>query len=305
MARAMPSETVPWPHPDRFHLFISHTSAHKDLAEGLRDGLARLGVDGFVAHTAIEPASEWVQVIEHALRTCDAMLALLSKDFPRSRWCDQEVGVGVGRGILILPVRLGIDPYGFLGRYQGLTPIPSSSLEDAVFHVLARSALTRAKMADAIILRFVRSGSFDGTRAAWPYLAALAREAWTGERVRTVRKAALTNTQISFANLADGVGTPVPQALDSYLQELGLLRADLPLEEDEILLDADGAALLTALRHRGWDVERREGPEFPADERWYEFRKPGSGTRAHATRRELSSREERTKLLSKLRTLQW
>src|SRR5215213_9542259 len=111
----------PW-RPDHFRLFISHTSSNKLVAGNIRTWMEGYGVDGFVAHTTIEPTSEWVDVIQTALRTCHAMVALLTEDFPTSRWCDQEVGFCVGRGILIVPVRLGVDPYGFIGRYQGLTP---------------------------------------------------------------------------------------------------------------------------------------------------------------------------------------
>jgi len=96
----------PWAD-DTFRLFISHTSANKVLAGHLRDTLARWRVDGFVAHTAIDPTEQWVDVIEHALRTCDALVALMSEDFSASRWCDQEVGVAYALGKLIVPLRPG------------------------------------------------------------------------------------------------------------------------------------------------------------------------------------------------------
>jgi hypothetical protein len=106
--------------------------------------MADYGVDGFVAHTTIEPTSEWIDVIQLALRTCHAMVAMLTDDFATSRWCDQEVGFCVGRGILIVPVRMGIDPYGFIGRYQGLTPSSRSliGLPSQIFDLLARHPLT-------------------------------------------------------------------------------------------------------------------------------------------------------------------
>lgn len=124
----------PW-QPDHFRLFISHASAHKEEAGRIRTWMARVGVDGFVAHTTIEPTREWIDVIEQALRTCHAMVAMFTKEFPTSPWCDQEVGVAVGRGILIVPVRMGIDPYGFIGRYQGLTPSRDGSLPVQTFRL--------------------------------------------------------------------------------------------------------------------------------------------------------------------------
>ena len=43
--------------------------------------------------------------------------------FPKSRWTDQEVGWALGRDVHVLPVRRGIDPYGFLGEVQGIQGI--------------------------------------------------------------------------------------------------------------------------------------------------------------------------------------
>ena len=63
--------------------------------------------------------------IDLALRSMHALSALLTPDFHLSDWTDQEVGFALGRGVLVVPVRLGLDPYGFIGKVQGL----SGSLE--------------------------------------------------------------------------------------------------------------------------------------------------------------------------------
>jgi TIR domain len=76
--------------------------------------MGSFGVDAFVAHDTIEPTRPWQDVIESALATCHALAALVTTDFKESNWCDQEVGFAVGRGILIISVRIGHDPYGFI-----------------------------------------------------------------------------------------------------------------------------------------------------------------------------------------------
>jgi hypothetical protein len=73
----------PW-EPDHFRLFVSHTSAHKKIAGDLRSGMLQLTVDCFVAHTTIEPTREWQEEIERALRTCHALVALLTPDSSRA-----------------------------------------------------------------------------------------------------------------------------------------------------------------------------------------------------------------------------
>ena len=41
--------------------------------------------------------------------------------FHESDWTDQEVGFALARRVPIMAVRLGRDPYGFIGRFQGLS----------------------------------------------------------------------------------------------------------------------------------------------------------------------------------------
>src|SRR5574337_2156399 len=103
-----------------FRLFLSHISSVKQLMSEIREALTSKGVDVFVAHEDIEPTKEWVSEIELALETCDALAAFLTDDFHNSLWTDQEVGFCVKRRILIIPVKIDRDPYGFLGRYQAL-----------------------------------------------------------------------------------------------------------------------------------------------------------------------------------------
>jgi hypothetical protein len=220
----------PWK-PDTFRLFISHTTAHKQIATEIRDFMARTSVDCFVAHSTIEPTREWQDEIERALRTCHALVALLTPDFPGSRWCDQEIGICYGQGTLVVPVRMGIDPYGFIGKFQGLTFLQGPrfstwTLADQLFALLAKHPLTHTWMTEPVFRRFVRSWSWDNTRAVFPLVTALPKEAWTEDRLRIAREAAKTNIQILDGVLADGRGTPVPEALDTHLRTLGLADDD-------------------------------------------------------------------------------
>lgn len=55
-----------------------------------------------------------------ALASMDGLVALLAPGFKESNWCDQEVGVAIGRRLPIVSVRVGLDPYGFIGKYQAV-----------------------------------------------------------------------------------------------------------------------------------------------------------------------------------------
>ena len=51
----------------------------------------------------------------------DPLVALMTDGFHDSHWTDQEVGFAFGRGVPIIAVKLGRDPYGFVGKFQALS----------------------------------------------------------------------------------------------------------------------------------------------------------------------------------------
>jgi hypothetical protein len=158
------SEDIPsfW-QPGFFRLFITHVAANKTEAHQLKEALARYQIAAFVAHDDIEPTKEWQSEIERALRTMDALVAIISPGFLASRWCDQEVGIAIGRSKLIIPLRAGADPHGFLGKYQGLqaTEVEVPMVAEKVGEILTQNPLSSQRMADALVERLASSWSYD------------------------------------------------------------------------------------------------------------------------------------------------
>jgi hypothetical protein len=146
-----------------FRLFISHVASQKAPAHRLKEALARYHVAAFVAHDDIEPTKEWQAEIERALRTMDALVAMVAPGFVDSRWCDQEIGMAIGRGKLVVPLRLGADPHGFMGKYQALQVqgLDAAAVAERIVDVLVQHTLSAERMADALIDRFARSSSWD------------------------------------------------------------------------------------------------------------------------------------------------
>jgi hypothetical protein len=101
-------------------LFVSHLAKHKKDAAILQRSLQSFHISAFIAHKDIEPTKKWQDEIELALSTADALVALLTPGFHQNKWTDQEIGFALGRGLPILSIRLGEDPYGFLGREQAI-----------------------------------------------------------------------------------------------------------------------------------------------------------------------------------------
>jgi hypothetical protein len=223
-----------------FRLFISHTNAYKGSAGRLSTQLGQWGVDGFVAHEAIEPTRKWQEEIEAALRTCDALVALLTPEFFESKWCDQEVGFAIARNVLIVPLKIGVDPHGFIGQYQAISidPAPNSSspyeVAHKVFDVLGRNQMTAARMAPAIVRRYASSSSVENTRDVFPLLEAISTSAWTPQMVEEVKRAGTANSQVRDAILPGG--REVPAAVDELLAGmLGLFTPEaVPAGDDDI-----------------------------------------------------------------------
>jgi hypothetical protein len=104
-----------------YRIFFSHKAEVKKETSALKERLKLFGISCFVAHEDIHPTKEWQNEIENALFSMDAFVALMTDGFHNSLWTDQEVGVAFGRGVPIISVKLGKDPYGFIGKFQALS----------------------------------------------------------------------------------------------------------------------------------------------------------------------------------------
>lgn len=117
---------------NEFRVFLSHKTEVKKETAALKDGLRLFGISCFVAHEDIHPTKAWQDEIENALASMDGFVALMTEGFHDSHWTDQEVGFAVARGVPIISVRLGKDPYGFIAKFQGLSSTWLSAAEDIV-----------------------------------------------------------------------------------------------------------------------------------------------------------------------------
>jgi hypothetical protein len=149
-------------------VFLSHKATVKVETLQLKKSFARCGVAAFVAHEDIEPAQEWQREIERALFSMDALVALLTPDFHDSNWTDQEVGVAIGRGVPLLAVRLGCDPYGLMGKAQGLggySWTDTDGIAAKTFQLLHGRLADKSRLFECALAGFAASGSF--ADSAW------------------------------------------------------------------------------------------------------------------------------------------
>ena len=105
-----------------FRVFISHAHEQEKTANNLSQALRYYGITAFVAKNDINAGETWRAVIENALFTSNALVAILTPKFHYSQWCQQEVGFGLGRNIFCLPLKKSerSNPSGVFGKCQAL-----------------------------------------------------------------------------------------------------------------------------------------------------------------------------------------
>jgi hypothetical protein len=146
----------------KFRLFISHLSKDKVFLSDLKQALDYRGIAAFLAHEDIEPTKEWQSEIELALRSMQAMVVFLVEGFNQSKWTEQEVGWAMGRGVLVIPIKVDIDPYGFMGKYQALRGQRENAfpMADMVVDLLTRNPQTHDAMRGALVRAMRHARSF-------------------------------------------------------------------------------------------------------------------------------------------------
>ena len=149
-------------------IFLSHKSSVKEKVSSLKFSLARCGIAAFVAHEDIEPTEEWQIEIERALFSMDALVALLTEDYHDSKWTDQEVGAALGRGVPQISIRLGLDPYGLMGKKQGLGGCDwsdTNKMAAKIFQLLYKLLPDKSRLFECALSAYATSESF--ALSAW------------------------------------------------------------------------------------------------------------------------------------------
>jgi len=182
----------------KVRVFLSHRDKFKKEASELKDALTRCGVASFVAHEDIHPTEEWLLEIERALFSMDALVALLTDDFHESEWTDQEVGVAIGRRSPVIAIRLGkVDPYGMMGKSQGLNGCSSTNpiaTAAKIFGLLHKTLPERSCLFDAALSAYSDSKSW--SESGWNVEHLLSKfETLTANQVKRVLHAYEENDQ--------------------------------------------------------------------------------------------------------------
>jgi hypothetical protein len=180
-----------------FRLFLSHLATFKASVARLQRALKPYGISSFVAHVDIDPTREWQLEIERALFSMDALVAVLMPGFKESNWTDQEVGVAVGRGVPVIPIMKGLNPYGFIAKYQGFDVGNRTVGEVArsVFEILLGNERTSNKMWTAFVDGLLLAGVNDDVDERLEILESLTD--WSRPHLERLREGAAENSLLT------------------------------------------------------------------------------------------------------------
>src|SRR5689334_13651853 len=154
--------------------FLSYSHHDRLIARCIKDALGVYGIMTFLAHEDIRPSQEWQDEISRALHACEVFFLLLTESFKHSDWTDQETGIAVALNKIIVPLKVSLNPYGFVARYQA-QHLPGAEPREAsdpkieggcwtIVRTLAQRADFGDRIKDQAIARFGQSSSFSEAR---------------------------------------------------------------------------------------------------------------------------------------------
>jgi len=217
--------------PFHFKLFLSHISSFKKTTSQLQAALRPYGISAFVAHVDIEPTKEWQGEIEAGLYSMDALAAILMPGFKDSNWTDQEVGIAIGRGVLVIPIMRGATPHGFISKFQGLHAEGKmvGGVAQKIFKILTSSPKTRTRMLSSLIDTTVRAASEDEAIAKLQHIESIKNIPM--ELLEQLRDSANSSVALSSAEPSKALNALLTK---NKLRPVAITRAVELLEDDDI-----------------------------------------------------------------------
>lgn len=123
----------------KIEIFLSYANEDKLLAGKIASLLNKREIDVFLAHEDIEVSKEWRNEILKHLKNDNYLLALLTANYEKSIWTNQEAGYMMGKGgktISLIVGETNIKKFGFLESFQGI-PVEEENLEDCVDKIVS------------------------------------------------------------------------------------------------------------------------------------------------------------------------
>lgn len=103
-----------------YKVFISHSARDQGLVMALSRQLAQFGVDVLVAEWYVQAGQPLSAKVRNQMKGSDSVVVLVTRDGQRSHWVQQEVGIAVQAGKLVIPLVEQGTPQEELGVLGGV-----------------------------------------------------------------------------------------------------------------------------------------------------------------------------------------
>lgn len=183
--------------------FLSHSDKDKKIAVDLKEKLQGYGIDLFLAHVDLKGGDEWVTKLFTEVKNCDLFLVLLSENYHKSNFTDQETGIALSIPKPILPICIDkTRPYGFIERYQGEICNPKFTPANVTKIAKRCKALTKSEtsIVDVIIKRLANAESYAEAHSLATMIEK--QEKFSKKQINSIAKAYLDNDEINQSYMA-------------------------------------------------------------------------------------------------------
>jgi len=186
--------------------FVSYAHEDKVLAGRVKQILTANGVAAFLAHEDLEVSAQWRDEILQHLDTSSALVAIVTENFSKSVWANQEVGIAIGKKLTLIPLLSGSSQSmkGFLETYQAVT-VTDNNLDTVVKGLVPRinegiSSTERNVLKDLKIV-------LGRLMTRWQtYLALPSNERWTQPAIDEIQDTIGEEREVLLRIIAEGTG---------------------------------------------------------------------------------------------------
>jgi hypothetical protein len=201
-------------------IFASYSSLDKNLAGAIKERLEHYSLSVFLAHEDIKPSVDWQNELVYNLRGCDIFMPILTEKFNTSEWTNQEVGFAFALGKTILPLKINVNPIGFITRVQAL-PFECNSLEyscEKVLDLIKENPLLRESLKDCLIRALERSNNYDSAKSKITILKELNN--FSVDQANNLLRVFIKNNQVRRCNAGKEFGVSLVATYDSILDSM-------------------------------------------------------------------------------------
>ncbi len=135
-------------------IFISYSTADKQIAQFMHQHLSDEGIQVFLASASLQPGQQWSQEILSALRGSSWVLFLASRAACSSPWVQQELGAALISQKKLVPIVWDMPPSdlpGWIKNYQALN-LTGASMEQVKSQMTAIASSIKSDKTQGLVV---------------------------------------------------------------------------------------------------------------------------------------------------------